>query len=140
MKYLKKYNESNISIWEEIEDILSPISDNLCIKTSNFRVVTGSSKSSILIKKDWEALKSIYGYGNTEEKKYFKIEDIKDELNHLCNRFPDIINQIQIFRSHAKNPDKYTTYQFLKESPNGLTFLVGITFKIEKEGAPFIPN
>jgi len=35
---------------------------------------------------------------------------------------------------------KYTPEEFIKESPVGNTFLVGITFNIEKEGAPFIPG
>lgn len=160
MKYLKKIFESDNSfIWNEIEDILTPIKDDgiLSFKIQNFRYVPeddnylnpdkihstngkwNGSRSSVLIKKDWDVLRSLFG-PRDQEKRFYNIEDIKDELNHLCSRFPEVVNQIQIFRSRAQNPTRYTPQEFIKESPTGTTFLVGVTFKIKKEGAPYIPQ
>jgi hypothetical protein len=156
MKHIKGYKifeSDNSSIWNEIEDILIPIKDDgvLYFKVQNFKYVsdhtepwnpagtiTGSVKprqsvSSLLIKKDWNIIKD-------ENERYFDINDVKDELNHLCSRFPDIINQIQIFRTRARNPSRYTTQEFIKESPTGTTFLIAMTFKIKKEGAESIPR
>lgn len=136
MKYLRKIFESdNSSIWDEIEDILTPIRDNgvISFKVQNFKFLGRyGSRSSILIKKEWGT------YARDES--FYNIEDIKDELNHLCSRFPEVVNQIQIFRSRAQNPTRYTPQEFIKESPTGTTFLVGVTFKIKKEGAPYIPQ
>lgn len=156
MKHIKGYKifeSDNLSIWNEIEDILTPIKDDgiLLFGAKNFKYVsdytepwnpantiTGSTKvrqsaSCILIKKDWDVIKE-------RDERFFNIDDVRDELNHLCSRFPEIINQIQIFRSRAQNPNKFKPDEFIKSSPIGNTFLIGITFNIRKEGAPFMPN
>ena len=156
MRYLKGYKifeSDNSSIWTEIEDILTPIKDDgvLSFKVQNFKhisdhtepwnpakTITGTVKppqsvSSLLIRKDWDIIKD-------RSERYFEVKDIKDELNHLCSRFPNIINQIQIFRTVAQNPTRFKPDEFIKESPVGSTFLIGITFNIQKEGAEFIPR
>lgn len=162
MKHIKRYKifeSDNSSIWNEIEDILTPIKDDgiLSFDVKNFKYVPSEdhylnpdkihreggnwngSRSSILIKKDWDMLKTLSGLRHRDER-FFNLDDIKDELLHLCSRFPEIVNRIQIFRTIAKNPERYTPEEFIEKSPTGKTFLVGITFKIEKEGATFIPN
>ncbi len=117
-------------IWSDIEDILTPVSDDgvLCTKIQNFSPTDILSLSSILIKKDWSVVKD-------RDMRHFGVSYIKDELNHLCSRFPDIIKKIHIFRSFGKGPTTYTPEEFIIESPVGNTFLVAITLKIRKDGA-----
>lgn len=148
MRHLKTYESSEWinkddedptnqnKIWSEIEDILTPISDDveLIYTINNFKRPVTSSKSNILIKKDWSQIPN-----SREGERYFFVRDVSHEINHLCSRFSGVINQIQLFRQRAKNPVRYTPSEFIKDGPDGSVFLIAITLKIQKEGARFIP-